>query len=266
MTEHDPALPRITGWLYRGFSRYCVRYARKHFHAVRLSRSSHAIPADGSPLLFALNHPAWWDVIVGALLAGRLPTYRHYVPIEAAMLAKYRVFARMGMFGVEPTARGAAVLLRTARAVFARPNAAMWITAQGRFADVRERPIELRPGVGAVASRLETGYIVPVALEYPFWDERTPEALLRIGSPMNIADGRGLDARAWTERVAVALTETMDGLAAEAMSRDPAKFDVLVAGKVGAGGMYDLFRRAKGLLTGRRVELGHGSSVEAGRS
>lgn len=263
MPAVDPALPRVTNWFYRGFVRYCRRYVARHFHAVRVSRQSSPVPADGRPLIFVLNHPAWWDVILTALLTAEFPRYRHYAPIEAKMLTKYRFFARVGMFGVEPTARGAGVFLRAARAIFADPNGALWITAQGRFADVRERPIELRPGVGAVASRLPNGCVIPVAVEYPFWDESTPEALVRFGEPLAIT--ADLDARGWTDRIAAALGDTMDALAAEAVRRDPAAFDVLVSGKVGVGGVYDWWRRFQGALTGRRVEVGHGPPLEVGR-
>ena len=264
MTAPDPALPRKSDWLVRGFVRYCQRYVRKHFHAVRVSKQSVPVPADGRPLIFVLNHPAWWDVVLGAVLSTRFPGYHHYAPIEAAMLKKYRFFARLGIFGVEPTARGAAVFLRTARAIFEQPHGALWVTAQGHFADVRERPVVLRPGVGAVAVRLTRGAVVPVALEYPFWDERTPEALVRFGEPLPIPGEH--DARGWTDRIAAALTETMDRLAAEAVRRDPAAFDTLVAGKVGVGGVYDLWRRARGVLTGRRVDVGHGRPAEAAPS
>src|SRR4051812_46539236 len=121
MTDRDPALPRQSAWLFRWFTRYSCRYAARHFHAVRRSCTSHPVPADGSPLLFVLNHPAWWDVLLVFVVVSQFPTYQHFAPIEAEMLKKYRFFGRLGFFGIEPTARGAAVLLRTARTIFAEP-------------------------------------------------------------------------------------------------------------------------------------------------
>lgn len=258
MPDRDPALPHVVPWLQRGFVRYCGRYVRKHFHAVRLSKTSSLVPSDGQSILFVLNHPSWWDVIIGTVLSRDFPGYRHYAPIDAEMLKKYRFFARIGMFGIEPTARGAAIFLRTARAIFAEPGGAIWVTAQGRFSDPRERPIELRPGVGAVACRMESGLVVPVAVEYPFWSERTPEALLRIGEPLSVQDGPRGDSRAWTERIERALTSTMDVLAREAIGREASAFTTISSGKVGVGGPYDWWRRMKGIVSGRRVSLGHG--------
>lgn len=265
----DPALPKQSVWLFNWFRRYCFRYARKHFHGVRLSRSSATIPSDdGRPLIFVLNHPAWWDIISAVLLSSRFPAYRHYAPIDAEMLPKYRFFARIGFFGVDATPRGAARFLRTSHAIFEQPFRAMWITAQGKFVDPRVRPIELRPGVGHVASRLTHGSIVPVALEYPFWDERTPEALIRFGTPLDLASGAELDAREWTTRIEAALTTAQDALAAEAIQREPALFETLVSGAVGVGGIYDGWRRFKSWVSGKRFDPAHAASAdtEGGRA
>ncbi|WP_020469224.1 lysophospholipid acyltransferase family protein [Zavarzinella formosa] len=254
----DPAMPRQTPWLFRWFQRYSGRYAAKHFHAVRLARGSAAIPCSaGESLIFAMNHPSWWDLITAFLLSTRVPGYQHYAPIEAQMLEKYRFFARLGLFGVEPTPRGAAKFIRAVKAIFANSHHALWITAQGKFADPRQRPLDLRPGVGAAASRLESGWVVPVAVEYPFWQERTPEMLIRIGQPIAVTE-HSLDARQWTHLIEERLTETMDQLAQDSISRDPARFENLIQGRVGVGGVYDWWRSLTGRLRGRPVVLGHG--------
>ncbi len=291
----DPALPRQSQWLYHWFRRYCKRYARRHFHAVRLSRSSHAVPtADGKPLIFVMNHPSWWDIIIGFVLLDRFEEYQHFAPIDAEMLPRYRFFKRLGFFGIDSTPRGAARFLRTAKAIFEQPYRAMWITAQGKFVDPRQRPIELRPGVGYVASRLSEGFVVPVAVEYPFWEERTPEALVRFGEPLPLVDqirgaggppailqagrlhheselqaGRlhhesdppeGNQGQYWTRRIEAALTAAQDALAAKAMRRDPEAFEILVSGKAGVGGVYDWWRRLKSWLRGRRFDPAHSNS------
>jgi len=254
----DPALPRQSPWIYNWFRKYCIRYARRHFNAVRLSLGSSAIPqTDGQPLIFVLNHPSWWDTVIGIVLVNRLPAYRHFAPIDAAMLPKYRFFGRLGFFGIEATPRGAARFLRTTQAVFAEPYRAMWITAQGKFVDPRVRPIELQPGVGYVASRLKRGLVIPVALEYAFWEESKPEALIRIGEPLPLSDDPNADGRAWTARIETALTATQDALALETMQRDPRNFENLVTGTGGVGGMYDRWRRIKAWAHGRRFDPSH---------
>src|SRR5262245_38368200 len=79
--------PRLVRW----FLRYVRRYLRKNFHAVRLARSGQALDP-GGPLVVVLNHPSWWDPLVGLLLTQLFSTRAHYGPIESAALAKYRFF------------------------------------------------------------------------------------------------------------------------------------------------------------------------------
>jgi 1-acyl-sn-glycerol-3-phosphate acyltransferase len=220
-------LPKRWPWLIRGFTRYVGRFLRKNFHAVRLSKSGAVVPADGSPLLVVLNHPSWWDPMVGTALSDLLPTYAHYAAIDAAMLKVYRVFSRLGFFGIDmESLNGARTFLQTGTAILSHDRHAVWVTAQGRFADVRLRPLGLKPGVGHLAARLERGWVVPVALEYAFWNARRPEALVRIGKPMPL--GEGGPSREWSVRIEAALAETLDRLNTEAMTRDESLFTTLI--------------------------------------
>jgi hypothetical protein len=56
----------------------------------------------------------------------------------------------------------------------------------------------------------------------------------------------------------------MDRLAEDAQSRDPQAFSCLVSGTVGVGGVYDLWRRAKAWLSGRRFVAAHESTRDVG--
>src|SRR5262249_24819526 len=150
------------------------------------------------------------------------PARTHWGVIDAAALRQYRFLGRAGLFGVETgTTRGAATFRRSARAILADPDAMLWITPQGRFADVRERPAQLRSGVGHVAECLGRGAILPLAVELTFWDERTAEALLHFGTPLDVAAHPGRTANDWTAAIERALERVQDELAAAAMARDP---------------------------------------------
>ncbi len=259
-------LPRRWPWLLRGFRRYARRYVRRHFHAVRLAKAGAAFPPPGEPVLIVLNHPTWWDPLVGLVLSEAFVARDQFAAIDAAAVTQYRFFARLGFVGVDTTSfRGAADFLRVGQAVLSDPNRVFWVTAQGRFADVRERPLSLRSGVGHLAARLERGVVVPLALEYAFWDERTPEALARYGDPIRVADYPGLDGRAWTRLIEERLTRTLDALNADAMSRDPGRFDTVLDGRAGVGGVYDLWRRAKALVRGERFDPSHAAATRKER-
>lgn len=261
-----PELPRRWPWLIRGFRKYARRYVRKHFHAVRLSKAGAAFPPAGEPVLLVLNHPAWWDPLVGIVLSEAFAGRDQFAAIDAVAVNQYRFFARLGFVGVDTTSlRGAAAFLRTGQAVLNEPNRVFWVTAQGRFSDVRERPLALRSGVGHLTARLGHGVVVPLALEYAFWEERTPEALARYGKPIRVADHPGLDGKAWTRLIEDALTHTLDALNADAVSRDPGRFDTVLGGRAGVGGVYDLWRRAKALVRGERFDPSHAAAVRKER-
>jgi 1-acyl-sn-glycerol-3-phosphate acyltransferase len=245
---------------------------RRNFHAVRLSRTGKPPAFDGRPLLVVLNHPSWWDPLLGAVLADLFEGYRHYAPIDASALKQYRLFEPLGFFGVETgNPEGALAFLRTGTAILSQPNNALWITAQGRFTDPRERPVQLRQGVGHLIRRLDHAVVLPLAIEYPFWQERFPEALAHFGEPLFVDDGRQRSVTDWMTTIEEALTVAQDELAKAARTQDPALFETLVGGNVGVGGLYDLWRRFLALLRGQRFRAAHGEEevrerVSAGAS
>ncbi len=253
-------LPTRWNWFLNGFRRYVRRYVRKHFHAVRVSNTSSPLPPDDAPLLVVMNHPSWWDPMIAVLLLDLFPRHTHYGAIDAAMLKKYWAFSKLGFFGVDQTSlRGAAEFLRTGTEILTTDRRAVWVTAQGDFADVRTRPLNLRSGVGHLAARMSRGWVVPIALEYTFWTESKPEALVRVGSPLPLVGEGG---KSWTARIEAALTASLDTLNAETASRDPAKFTELLGGTAGVGGVYDAFRRSVALLRGQKFDPSHMATAE----
>ncbi len=211
------------------------------------------------PLIIYGNHPSWWDPALYILLCTVLfPGRRGYGPMDAKALGNYGVFERMGVFGIAlDTPRGAARFLSTSLRILSDSASILWITAEGEFADVRRRPLQLRPGIAHLARRVPGAVILPLAVEYSFWNESRPEALVRFGDP--IESGRQRTVAGWTGHLEAELTRTMDGLAAEAVRRDPRQFQTLLRGGGGVGGIYDLYRRSRALAAGRRFDPRHES-------
>jgi 1-acyl-sn-glycerol-3-phosphate acyltransferase len=262
---HEHELPAFSRQLYGWFMLYVRNYFRRHFHALRVLAGENGqagLPDIASePVIFYTNHPGWWDPLVFLLLAGKCyPERLNYGPIDAAALGKYRFMERIGFLGIEPHARsGAARFLRMAKAASRRSDVIFWITSQGEFSDPRTRPPAIRPGVAHAAASSGRGLIVPVAVEYPFWSERLPEALVAFGPAMRIADvDQHRDAKEWTAMLEAALMATQDRLAEAAIRRDPHAFTVLASGDVGVGWIYDSLRRFKAWFRGERFDASHG--------
>jgi len=259
-------LPEVRPWLLRLFRRFNRGYLRRHFHALRLSRAGRPPGSSvggaslaGEPLVIYLNHPSWWDPLVALCLAGELfGDRRSYGPIEARAAERYGFFRHLGFFGVERgTIAGARRFVDTATALLERPDTALWITPEGRFTDPRQRPVRLEPGLAHLARRLDHGVFLPLAVELPFWEERTPEALVYFGAPLPAAGLRGRPGEI-TAVLAAGLEAAQDALAREARERREEAFEVLLSGRAGVGGVYDLWRSLAARLRGEHFQREHG--------
>lgn len=253
-----------SGHVWRFMAAYFARYFRRHMSGLRLARRGRPEVQDSrAPLVIFMNHPGWWDGALVVLLADTLfPERETYCPLDVRMLAKYRVFGRMGGFGVDlDRPSGAADFLRTSGEILARRTSAYWITAQGRFSDVRDRPLGLKPGLGRLAELAPDATFLPLAIEYVFWEERGAEACLAFGKPLAAAALASLSRPERMQALEAALTATLDGLAEDVRSRDPRRFESLLEGRAGIGGVYDLWRRAGSAWRGERFDPSHRGGV-----
>jgi 1-acyl-sn-glycerol-3-phosphate acyltransferase len=259
--ERAGTLPTISQPLRRVFTWYSQRYLRRHFHSLRVSRASVLPVRTDQPLVFYSNHASWWDPLVALLLAKEfLPGQNVFAPIDAVALERYGLFKRMGAFGVEQgTQRGAMQFIRQARTILQQPQNTLWLTPQGRFADVRERPASFKAGIGHLTKQVGQLRFVPVAIEYVFWEERLPEILVRFGEAYETnAEETQLTPQVWTEFFAGRLADTQNALAAEARQRQPEKFRCLLRGQSGVGGIYDRWRALKAKWRGELFQPQHG--------
>ena len=240
----------------RFFGTLFARDLAASFHAVR---SSGTLPTEAAPLVVFANHPSWWDgELFPWLLATMFAHRRGYVPIEASMLKRYPFFGRLGAFAVAPGYTGAAAFLAIGEAALGRDDGLLLMNAEGRFRDVRERPLQVATGLSHLGKRVPAARFVPLAIETIFWDERRPNMLLRFGDPVAAealrAGGQAV--------LADALAATMDALAADAATRDPARFTTLLAGRTKINVFYDGWRRAKAILRGRHFDPAHGAPMD----
>ena len=255
--------PRVSAGVMRVFSAYNRRYVRRHFRALRVSQSGPP-PRDLSrPLVFYFNHASWWDPLVCLLLSREFfPDRSSFGPIDAAMLERYGFFKHLGFFPVEQrSTRGARQFLRTTHAILSSSRNAVWLSPQGRFADVRERPLRLQAGLGALAAREPGAAFIPLAIEYAFWTEPRPEILVSFGEPIVPGLAQTRSASDWTGVFTAALESAQDELAARSCRRDPAEWLTLDRGKSGVNGIYDAWRWLRARVRGEKFAPEHRAEV-----
>jgi 1-acyl-sn-glycerol-3-phosphate acyltransferase len=246
--------------LHRFMVWYFHRFFCRHMNALRMAAwGMPALSPGAGPLVIYSNHPAWWDAAVYILAAHRLfPERESYAPIDAEMLQQYGVFGRIGAFGVDlNSARGAAAFLSASAEILSGSNRALWITAQGRFSDVRERPLGVKAGVARLPELAPNCTVLPLAIEYSFWLERGAEACIAFGPPIQARDLLALPRGARLQRLQEILTSVVDQLSADVQTRDPTRFQTVVAGRAGIGGVYDRWRRLMATVRGRAFDPSH---------
>jgi len=227
--------------LFAAFRYYLHVFVWLRFSAIRVSKAGLPAFHDGRPLIIYSNHPSWWDPVVYMIVLPKFfPQRQGFGPMDAAELGRWGFFRRLGVFGVERGVRGAAKFLLFARTGLARPNTALWITAEGAFTDARSRPRHLQPGIAHLARDVPGIILLPLALEYVFWNESRPEILLRFGEPIEGGPGRVAN---WTARLTDALTASMDALAQESASRDRSLFTTVLPGITQTGLFFRKPRR-----------------------
>ncbi|CAN5518779.1 lysophospholipid acyltransferase family protein [soil metagenome] len=260
-TSAPTALPRISQPLVRLFTRYSRGYVRRHFHAVRILKS-HPLPGDFAqlPVVVFLNHASWWDPLICLLLASEFfPGRRSFAPIDASALERYRFLGKLGFFGVEMgSARGAAKLLQRAGATLESPRQMLWITPQGRFTDARVRPASFERGLAHLAGRTGPAVFLPLAIEYTFWEERTPEVLLAFGMPLFTQQHQNsCGSDDWAAALERTLEDAQDALAAAAQRREATEWQLLLRGAAGTTAVYDAWRRIRAGLRREKFQPEH---------
>ena len=260
-TSAAVALPRLSPALVRLFTSYSGGYVRRHFHAVRLLKS-HAVPADFAqlPVVVFLNHASWWDPLICLLLAAKFfPGRSSFAPIDARALKRYRFLSKLGFFPVEMgSSRGAAGFLHKAGTILESNERMLWVTPQGKFTDPRERPISFQRGLAHLAGRLPSAVFLPLAIEYTFWEERTPEVLLAFGTPLFTQQHQNsCGADDWAGALERTLQDTQDALALAAQRRQGAEWEPLLRGAAGTTPFYDAWRRVRASMRRERFQPEH---------
>ena len=251
--------PHVSTGVMKVFAAYTRGYVRRHFHALRILRSGLPPHDEMRPVVIFLNHASWWDPLVCLLLSREFFASRtSFAPIDAAMLERYGFFKHLGFFPVKPQSmRGVFHFLRTTHAILASADHAVWLTPQGRFMDVRERPLRLQDGLGALAAREPGAAFIPLAIEYSFWTEPRAEILVSFGEPIVPAKEPACNVGEWTRVFTDALEATQDELAARSCRRDPAEWLTLNRGKSGVSGFYDAWRWLRARARGEKFAPEH---------
>lgn len=239
--------------------RYVARALRRQFDRVRLwgDVARLAIPR-ARPLVFAMSHASWWDVLVGYHLARALDV-ESYGPMDEAQLRRYRILTRIGVYSVDRfSAGGLRAFLRYTMDLLDGPRA-VWITPQGEIGSAWRRPVRFQDGIGHLVARVPGVSVIPVAILYEFLEEPRPEVLVKLGAARPFTPGD--DPHAITRVLERDLEGELDALQAALLERELAGFSTLLEGRTSVSAVYDRVRRLRAWLGRARDPRRHGDLV-----
>ena len=241
-----PARPSklITNW----FVRYVMRLFRRRFHSFRIAsdglRTFRDLESSKRPAIVLLNHSAWWDPLVGVVVAQGENTRRPLLaPIDRKQLERFKFFRKLGFFGIDPEDPEALADMReyVIDAFQADPRTWLWLTPQGRFTDVRS-PVRIRPGAARIAAAIPDVDVISLTIEYVFWQDSKPEVLIRFAR----IETEQTSTSGWQRAMTDGMQANADALSRLVQTRDDDAFQTLIDSGTRNSFIYDIYLRIRG--------------------
>jgi 1-acyl-sn-glycerol-3-phosphate acyltransferase len=172
-------------WAEQIFHPYVSWLFKRHFHAIHLLGSSPEIDSK-LPLLLAPNHSTWWDGFFIYLLNKKLFHRQPYLMMLENQLSRYKFFARLGAFSINPKSTGSVkVALRYSVNVLQEsitPRPMLCIFPQGELLPWHMRPLNYKNGLEIILNRYRGSVnLLPLAIKAEFLTEQLPEIFFLFG-------------------------------------------------------------------------------------
>lgn len=140
--------------------------------------------------IFFAPHSNWWDGIVGYNLMRRV--FKTKVRVMVEEMNRFPILAKAGAFPVNKSSpQDAMVSLKYAVDDLGQnKNNGLWIFPQGIIKPPNFRPFEFQTGMTYIAQKIALKYgginLIPVAVNFAFLREDSPEVIVEVGKPIII--------------------------------------------------------------------------------
>lgn len=172
-------------WADGIFHPYVSWLLKRHFHAMHLLGQAPETNPD-LPLLLLPNHSTWWDGFFVYLLNKKLFRRKPYLMMLDEQLFRYRFFARLGAYSIDPQSSGSIKeAIKYSIEILKQkimPKPLLCIFPQGELLPWEKRPLGYKSGVEIIMS----GYggkanFLPLAIKAEFLNEQLPAAFFCFG-------------------------------------------------------------------------------------
>lgn len=168
--------------------RYLFGMLENEFYAMRVKNGHKYEERDKnySSIIYA-PHANWWDGQVGYNLCRRVFDTDIIMMIEE--LGRFPILSKAGAFSInKKSAQESMKALQYSVEQLKDPKRGLWIFPQGIVRPPNFRPIEFQSGMTYIAQNCVKKYggvnLIPVAVNYSFLREYSPEILVEVGDPI----------------------------------------------------------------------------------
>ncbi len=196
-------------WADLIFQPYLKWLFKRHFHTIQLLGTLPEIPPR-MPVLLLPNHSTWWDGFFIYLLNKRIFRRTAYLMMLEEQLRKYRFFAKIGAYSIEPKHRqGIVKSLKYTVELLNQDTPLVSIFPQGELLPWHTRPLGYKRGVEWVLREYgKPVAVLPLAIRTEFLGEKRPSVFFLFGE-VNSFDSDTFPGMDWLERAEGALLDDL---------------------------------------------------------
>ena len=196
-------------WADLIFQPYLKWLFKRHFHTIQLLGTLPEI-SPRMPVLLLPNHSTWWDGFFIYLLNKRIFRRTAYLMMLEEQLRKYRFFAKIGAYSIEPKHRqGIVKSLKHTVELLNQGTPLISVFPQGELLPWHTRPLGYKRGVEWVLREYKKPIaILPLAIRTEFLGEKRPSAFFLFGEVSSF-DSDTFPGMDWLERTEGALLDDL---------------------------------------------------------
>ena len=191
------------------FQPYLTRLFKRNFHTIQVLGALPEIPPH-LPLLLLPNHSTWWDGFFVYLLNKRIFRRTAYLMMLEEQLSRYRFFAKIGAYSIEPKYRqGIVKSLGYTVELLNQRTSLVSVFPQGELLPWQTRPLGYKRGVEWILRKYgKSVAVLPLAIRTEFLGEKRPSVFFLFGdvSSCDAETFQGID---WLEKTESALLDDL---------------------------------------------------------
>ncbi len=196
-------------WADLIFQPYLMWLFKRNFHTIQLLGMPPEIPPH-LPLLLLPNHSTWWDGFFVYLLNKQIFRRTAYLMMLEAQLSKYRFFAKIGAYSIEPKHRqGIVESLKYTVELLNQGMPLVSIFPQGELLPWHTRPLGYKRGIEWVLREYgKSVAVLPLAIRTEFLGEKRPSVFFLFGD-VSLLDAETFHGIDWLEKTESALLDDL---------------------------------------------------------